>query len=298
MKPVVTIGICVKNGEPTIREAINSVVDQDFPQELMEVIVSDGASQDKTLPIIRETLSKTLIPLKVFKEERNLSSARQKIVDNASGDYVLWLDGDVILSKSYIKQLENFMKNNPKAAIAVGRIGLLPNENWVALLESIGYVVESLKFVGNETYNLIGTRGSIFRVEAIKMVGGFDLQIKVSQEDTDVSYKIRSAGWKLFTTKTMFYERQRKTWRALWKRHSWYGYGLHFIQHKHKELKIFTNKTNDRIIFSSQAYKLTHRKVVFLLPLNFVFRKIALLFGFLKAHIDGYGHDLRAKSDT
>ena len=262
----------------------------------MEVVVSDGASRDKTLSIIKETISETLITLKVFSEKRNLARARQQVIDNASGEYVLWLDGDVILSKTYIKQMAHFMENNPKAAIAVGRIGLLPNENWVAFLESIGYVVESLKFIGSETTNLIGTRGSIFRIAAIKLVGGFDLQIKGSQEDTDVAYKIRSAGWKLFTTKALFYERQRTTWGALWKRHFWYGYGLHFILHKYKGLNIFIDKSSDRIIFSSQAYAMSHRKIAFLLPLNFIFRKIALFYGYFSSHLDSYGHDFRVKS--
>ena len=252
--------------------------------------MADGSSQDRTLSIIKDVLSKTGIECKYFSENTPLSLRRQLVVDNASGKYILWLDADVILSNDYIKQQLYFMENHPKVAISVGRLGLIPNNNWISLLESIGYVVESLSFVGKPTSKLIGTRGSIFRVEAIKKIGGFDSRIKGAHEDTDVAYRLVLVGWKLAETKALLYEQQKETWNAIWKRHNWYGYGLHYIQHKHKNFKLLTTSTNERIIFSSKAYELTHRKAVFLLPLNFIFRKIALLFGFFKAHRDGYGH--------
>ena len=62
MKPVVTIGLCVKNNEKTVREAVDSIVDQDFCHDLLEVIVVDGCSLDLTLAIIRDAL-KNLAPV-------------------------------------------------------------------------------------------------------------------------------------------------------------------------------------------------------------------------------------------
>ena len=291
MKPMVTIGLCVKNSEETVREAITCIVNQEFPDDNMEVIVVDGCSQDQTLSIIKEGLSKRAIKLRIFSESTGLGFARQVVVDNALGKYIVWVDGDILLSPQYIEEQVVFMEQNPRVAIAIGSYGLISNNNWIALLESIGYVIESLKHNGKETSNFLGTRGSIFRVSAIKSVGGFDLTIIGAQEDLDVSRKISSIGWKLFVTNSTFYEKQKTTWNAIWERHYWYGYGLHFIKHKHKERNLFIDKSNDRIIISSLAYKLTHRKVVFLLPLNFVLRKIALLFGFLKSHFDEYGHN-------
>ena len=51
MKPKVTVGMCVKNCAATIKEAIESVLNQDFPHELMELIIVDGNSEDETLSI-------------------------------------------------------------------------------------------------------------------------------------------------------------------------------------------------------------------------------------------------------
>jgi glycosyltransferase involved in cell wall biosynthesis len=287
--PIVTIGLVVKNAEATIKEVMDSIVSQNFPHELMEIIVVDGHSQDRTLSIIKDSLSNADIRTRFFSENVGLGFARQLVVDNASGDYIIWVDGDIILSKDYVRKQVNFMEQHPSAGIAVGSFGILKDDNWVAALENIGYVLDSLRHCGKETSKLLGTEGSIFRVKAVR-AAGFDCDIRGAQEDIDVSYRIKSAGWKLYITDAKLYERQRRTWKALWKQHFWYGYGLHFIQHKNKGRNLFSDKTVDRIIISGLAYKLTHRKIIFLLPLNFIFKKSALIFGYLMAHINGYGH--------
>lgn len=51
MKPKVTVGICVRNCENYIKDAINSILDQDFPHEFMELIFADDGSEDNTFSI-------------------------------------------------------------------------------------------------------------------------------------------------------------------------------------------------------------------------------------------------------
>jgi glycosyltransferase involved in cell wall biosynthesis len=290
-RTVITVGLCVKNAEDTIGEAVSSISNQDYPHDKMEVIVVDGHSQDKTVRVIKESLSKTSIRTTYLFENVGLGFARQIVVARASGDYIIWVDGDIILSKDYVRNQVNFMETHPSVGIAVGSLGLLDGDNWVATLENVGYVIDSQKHHGKPTSKLLGTEGSIYRIEAVRQVGGFDPRIRGAQEDMDVAYRMRKAGWGLHITEAMFYERQRRTWKAIWRQHYWYGYGLHFMQHKNKGRNVLADKSIDRIILSSMAFRLTHRKVVFLLPLNFVFKKTALLFGMASAHLDGYGHN-------
>jgi glycosyltransferase involved in cell wall biosynthesis len=286
---LVTVGICVKNVENTIGEALEGVLGQDFSHEHMEIIIVDGNSQDNTISIIKEYLSKSAINTRFFTENIGLGNARQVVVDNASGKYIVWVDGDIILSPTYISKQVSFMELHPSIGVAVGSFGVIPEDNWVATLENIGYVLDSLRNSGKATSRPIGTEGSISRTKIMK-ANGFDRNIKGAQEDMDVTCRIKAAGWKFYITDAVLFEKQRRTWKALWKQHFWYGYGLHFVQHKNKGRKLLTDKSVDRIIISSLAYKLTHRKTVFLLPVNFVFKKTALIVGFISAHLDGYGH--------
>ena len=223
--------------------------------------------------------------------------ARQLVVEHAKGSYIVWMDGDIILSKSYIKQQVEFMERNPSVGVAVGSFGVLENDNWIAALENLEYVIQSLNHNEGPTSKLLGTEGAIFRVAAVRGVGGFNKKIKGAQEDRDLAYRLKKAKWDFNVTKAVFYERQRDTWKALYKQYYWYGYGLHYMQSVHADRNRATDmsESNDRVVFSLYAYKLTHRKIVFLLPLNYVFKKTALLVGFIMAHIDGYGHIYKAK---
>lgn len=290
MKPIITVAICVKNTESTIGATVDSIINQNFSKDKLEIIVVDGNSTDNTLSILQTKFNKKLRQVTFFSENKGLGFARQIALENSKGKYIIWADGDLIFPPNYITTQYEFMEKNPKAAIVAGILGIIPTDNWIATLETIGYVVEGQKHVGKKTTNLLGTKGTISRTRAIKSVGGFDLDFKGSQEDIDLSYRLSLSGWNFYINNALYYENQRTTWNNIWKRHVWYGYGLHFLQHKHPNKNMISSKSNDRIIFSAKAYKITQRKIVFLLPLNFIFRKAAIFYGFLKAHLSKDGH--------
>ena len=282
--------MCVKNNEDTIAKTIDSIMNQDFKHERMELIIVDGCSSDKTLQIIKEKLLNTDIRYKIFSENTGLGYARQIVVDNASGIYIVWVDGDIILTKDYISRQIDFMEKHPKAGVVVGAYGLNPEDNIVATLENIGYVIDSMNPKIGPTNKLLTLSSSCQRTKAIRDAGGFDIKIKGASEDMDLSYRIRSKGWLMYENSPIFYHKQRTTWKEIWQQHFWYGYGLHYIRHKKSRGSLVRDKSIDRVIISSTAYKITYKKAVFLLPLNFIFKKAALMMGFISAHFHAYGH--------
>jgi len=301
MKSKVTIGVCVKNAEATIKDAIESILIQDFPHELMEVIFVDDGSEDKTLSIIKSYFPQMDMQVKVFHQEwKGLGAARNVVVDNASGDYIVWVDGDMILPKDHVRKQVEFMEQNLTVGVAKARYGIYPQNDLVSALEDIGYLAVDFKYGGEVTDSrALGTGGSIYRVEAIRQVGGFDNNISGVGEDLDAEYRIRNAGWTLYrATPALFYERRRKTWEDLWKEGFWHGYGGHYVLCKDKGM-FALYKMNPLAGFlagawySNIAYKVTRRKIVFLLPLQYTFKRTAWFFGFIKGQIDGHKHDIR-----
>jgi len=293
-RPIVTLGICVKNCETSIKEAVESVLAQDFPHESMEVIFLNDGSEDKTLPVIKYCISRMDMRTRLYNSEwRGLGPARNVVVDNAIGDYIVWIDGDMILPRDHVRKQVEFMEQNPKVGIAKARYGMLPKESLVSFLENIVDVTEDAYAEDEWKTNLRlpGTGGSIYRVKAIRQVGGFDPNLKRVGEDQDAAYRVKRAGWLIYRTNAVFYERRGiKTWQSLWDKHFWYGYDHYRLYRKNRSLFTFYKMVPPAsfiagLLKSIIAYRLTRRKAVFLLPFQYAFKMTAWLLGFVKRQI-------------
>lgn len=291
VKPVVTIGVCVRNSASTIREAIKSIINQDFSHELMEIIFVDDGSGDDTLTIIQEYVLMMDIAAKVFPISwQGLGAARNFVVRNTNGKYIIWVDGDMVLPEDHVRKQVEFMERNPKVGIAKAKYWMPHGENIVAALENIPFIVYDSRD-GPLDSKPPGTGGSIYQVEAIRQVGGFDSRMKGVGEDQDAAYRIRAAGWMLCRSPAFFYERRVQTWKALWNKYLWYGYGDYHLYRKNRN--IFSLYKMVPIVgfvagglYTPDAYRLTRRKRVLLLPFHFAFKMAAWCLGFAKGKAD------------
>jgi glycosyltransferase involved in cell wall biosynthesis len=287
--PRVTIGLCVKNCADTIKQCIESVVSQDYPHDLMEIIVVDGCSKDATLSIVKNVLSSTHLRSKIFFENEGLGKARQIIVNESDGDYIVWVDGDMIIPKEYIRKQVNFMENNRRLGIATSECKVLPYDNIVSKLEGIFRTTANVKW-GKLTPKLVGTAGSIYRVNAIKEVGGFDVQMK-SGEDKEASYRIRETGWLIQrNVQTFFYEKLKYNLYALFRKYFWYGYGWRSLIDKTGYHRVLIERLPvtgfiEGLTLSKIAYKISGQKIAFMLPLHLIFIRTAWYFGLIKAYM-------------
>lgn len=109
-RPLITIGICVYNSEKFLKEAIDSAISQTY--ENLEIIILNDASVDKTEEIILSYTDKRLKYIKLY-ENKGVSYGRQIIKSIASGNYLVFLDGDDIFYKDRIEYLLcESIKNN------------------------------------------------------------------------------------------------------------------------------------------------------------------------------------------
>ncbi|MFX1535503.1 MAG: glycosyltransferase [Promethearchaeota archaeon] len=288
--PKVTIGVCVKNSEQTIRDAIESIINQDFSHELMEIIFVDDDSVDNTLSIITAYVNKMDVQSKIFHHDwKGLGFSRNIVIDNAKGKYIIWVDGDMILHEDFVRKQFEFMEKNTKVGIAKAKYGFLKNEKIIAFLDNASYVAANLIYGGRSTERALGTGGSIYRLDAVREAGGFDVNISGVGEDMDVEYKVRKAGWLLFLgSPAVFYEQRRTSLASLWKEGLWHGTGgWDLLFKKGKIFAIYKMSPIAGFLigikYAVAAYKITRKKMVFLLPLQYAFKRTAWLFGFLKA---------------
>ncbi|MHA1834033.1 MAG: glycosyltransferase [Candidatus Baldrarchaeia archaeon] len=289
--PIVTVGVCVRNCASTIREAIESIMAQDYPHELMEVIFVDDGSEDETISIIKENAPKMNMKVMIFSHKwRGLGFSRNIVVDNANGDYIVWVDGDMRISRDYVKHQVELMERNPSIGIVKGSYGLSNSKKIVSFLEDVPFFVLSRRNANKYIEKCLGAGGAIYRVNAIKEVGGFDNDIKGAGEDIDIEYRIRKAGWSIYVSSVVFYERRPRTWGDLWRKYFWYGYGLRSVIYKNKNNRLYYMTPLAGffagLLYSFDAYRLTRRKIVFLLPIHFTYKMSAWWVGFIRNHLN------------
>jgi glycosyltransferase involved in cell wall biosynthesis len=120
-QPLVSVGLPVHNGGKTIREALDGILDQDYPN--LEVVVSDNFSSDATAEIcldyarrdarIRYTRTDELLPL---------YANWQRVADLASGEYFLWIAADDVRPRGTIRRLAEALQSDSRAVMAHGPI--------------------------------------------------------------------------------------------------------------------------------------------------------------------------------
>jgi glycosyltransferase involved in cell wall biosynthesis len=283
----VTIGLCVRNSEKTIRNAVNSLIDQCYPHKCIDIIVVDGKSKDATLTIIDEILTNTDMRNRIYSDEgKGLGLARQIVVEKACGDYIVFIDSDVVLPRDFLRKQVDFVEKNPAIGAAI------PECEYMNLGKSLPADIQDLllSMVKNISSN------AAFRTQALREIGGFDKLIKGASEDIDVAFRLKRAGWNVVPNpNAKFYQIREETLRDIHARYIWYGYGDHFTHHKHRSLIDVAYRLPPPYVIwgvklSLKAYAKYHTKKAFLIPLLCLLASTSWCLGFIGAHMDEYGH--------
>jgi glycosyltransferase involved in cell wall biosynthesis len=286
--------MCLHNCEKTLSKAIKSICDQDFPHNKMQVVFVDDGSKDRTLKIVEAYVSKMDIQTKVFKSEwRGLAFARNLILENGDGKYIMWVDADEVLTPDYTRKQVELMEKNPDVGITAGVVGLVPG-NLVLNLDLLPSIVNHVLFDRPpsfiwKTRKVRGTGGATYRTKALRQVNGFNSQFKGAGEDIDVITRIRNLGWLIKLNDSVLYEFHNgmTTFADLWRKYYWYGYGCQQLYVQNRDAFSLLRMTPipsllAGLLFSSEAYKLFHKKWIFLLPIHYSFKMVSWIFGFMR----------------
>jgi len=297
MSALVTVGICVKNGEKMLQNAIDSILNQNYPQEQIQLILVDDGSTDKTSQILKKYVEALGGRARAFKSSwQGLGSARNFIVSKSKGKYLLFVDADEILTRDYVKTQVEVMENNPQVGITAGVFKIVQG-NLILNLEVAPNIVNQKNFGKPKgfllkTDKLIGTGGTTFRTAAIRQVNGFDESIKGAGEDIDLVLRIKKAGWLIEANTAELYELHGglSTPHALFKKYYWYGYGCQRSFQKTRGAFSVPRMSPiaglvTGLLYSFPAYKFLGQKQMFLLPLHYGLKLTAWTCGFMKGQL-------------
>ncbi|CAD5933479.1 putative glycosyltransferase RC0461 [Planktothrix tepida] len=170
---LISVVIPVYNGEKTIQQTINSVLNQTFKD--WELIIVDDGSQDSTVKIIREIEDSRIRILSY--DNGGLAISRNRGIDQAQGEYITFLDADDLWTPEKLEAQFQALQENPEAAVAY---------SWTDYIDESSQFLHSGRQItinGNIYQHLLVNNflenGSnpLIRKQALNQVGGFDSSI-------------------------------------------------------------------------------------------------------------------------
>jgi len=290
-KPKVTIGLCAKDAKKTIRLAIDSVVAQNFNHELMEIVFVDDGSNDNTLQIMQDLTSEIDVKVRIFSGSwKGIAAARNTVVENADGEYIIWLDSDEIMEHDFVRKQVFLMDKNPEVGIITAIPTVESGGNLVLALDLLPYVAEYNFRNYDNPLKMPGTGCSTYRLVAVKEVGGFNEKLRGACEDIEVANRIRQAGWLIIRSHSKCHEThgELSSWTELWKKN--FNRGIHSRQFQDETNTCFSLYRMNPLASLVASFRLavlgyivTKQKIAFLLPFHFTFKMTAWFCGFTKS---------------
>lgn len=117
--PLVSIGVPVRNEEKFLKESLEALLAQDYPN--VEILISDNASDDGT-SIIAKHFAKTHPNVTYHRFSTNVGPAEnfRKVLLDANGRYFMWAAGHDLWSRNYISACVFELERNNSAVLAIG----------------------------------------------------------------------------------------------------------------------------------------------------------------------------------
>ena len=195
-EPLVSICIPTYNGARFIEEAIESAINQIYPN--LEIIISDDDSKDETLNIIKSYKDKTKIPIYIYKHKPSGIGANwNNCIHKAKGKYIKFLFQDDLLDTTCINKMVDVIENDKTIELVLSKRNILVDEVYKSditnkWIETYGDLQNDLNLTFNNGVAIIDKKilkleeflnvplnnfGEpsviLFRKELIDQVGGF-----------------------------------------------------------------------------------------------------------------------------
>ena len=234
MKLLFSIIIPVYNRPNEIDELLESLTKQDFSEDFEVLIIEDG-STIKSDVIVEKYKSKLNIKY-FFKENTGAGASRNFGMQQASGNYFIILDSDVIVPKHYLSEVKQTLQRNFTAAFGGPDAA---HSSFTPIQKAINYSMTAVLTTGG----IRGKKEAIGKFQlrsfnlglskkAFSVTNGFS-KMK-NGEDIDLTFRLWKAGFETQLIKKAFvYHKRRSSIRQFFKQTFGFGTARPLLNRKY-----------------------------------------------------------------
>ncbi|MBW2971597.1 glycosyltransferase family 2 protein [Candidatus Woesearchaeota archaeon] len=193
--PKVTVMVPACNEQDCLAKTVESLLSLDYPKELLQIIVIDDGSTDKTLRIARGFEKDGVLVL--TKPNGGKGTALNLGLKHATGEFVVCLDADSVVEPDALKKMLGYFRRKAVMAVTPSLKCTEPKTIWqrIQVIEFLLGVYLRKVFAYLGSIHVTPGPFTVFRKELFDKHGGYDTT--TCTEDIEISLRIQSLGYEI-----------------------------------------------------------------------------------------------------
>lgn len=192
----VSAALVVKDASSYLPKVITHLEQQSYPAGRFEIVAVDRGSKDDSAAMLERHTEGSPVKIRVFREETTIGGARNRAIQESKGQYVLFLDAELLASPKLIESHVRAQHLHSGNCIIVGNIGRHPQaEGRTRLAHFMPWDIEPfvnnqpLRFVDWRCWNLSAPRAALTNAH------GFDESFVLpGLEDIELAWRLEQLG--------------------------------------------------------------------------------------------------------
>lgn len=196
----VSVIIPVRNESQNILLLLEDLLAQEYPKDLLEIIIVDDHSEDNTVELVQSINSPQvkLLELQKILHTDDIQSAYKKKaieigVQNSNGELIMTTDGDCRIHSKWVASMVNIQKQT-QAKLLTGAVIMEDTNNSFKkfqALDFLGMMGITAAMLKMKIYNMANGANLLYEKQAFEKVGGFQgIDHIASGDDMLLMYKI------------------------------------------------------------------------------------------------------------
>ncbi len=217
----ITVIIPTYNEKKTIGQKLENIIEQIYPKELMEIIVIDSNSQDKTLKIVRDfQRSHKELNMKIIseRERKGKSSSINRAFASSSLDSEVFImtDADSLLEKDAIDNVINCFQNPEIGAVCGTQMILNVDESGETRLEGTYRSFYKKLRTGESMLDSTPIFDGELAAYRADIVRSMKVRENSNADDCQLAVLVRKSGYRAISCPdAVFYEYAPSDWRSV-----------------------------------------------------------------------------------